>query len=287
VDGPQFVDGEAVELGPEPRDLLPQRAGAATGTAVAPAHRVESPFAPRFQFLTGVLIAVGVASVALMVALALAPGRTQRQGPDWSPWRPTEQGPAGAVQIAGYVSRQYRLPGRRQLVAVTGGPLEAAGLPLTVALRQSPSQGGNIELIEGDGVLYRLCGLGEKCSIPYGKPSRRRHLLLRREALELALYSFRYLDGVDDVAVFMPPPPGQDPKQALFFRRADLRAQLQAPLRATLPRPVPSLHNVTASPNARFVNELTTSTLFQFSLTQANQDDRAFLVLEPFDEPAR
>jgi len=167
-------------------------------------------------------------------------------------------------------------------VAVTGGPLEIAGLPVTVALRQTPAQGGDIKLIDGTGVLYRMCGLGEKCAIDSGKASTSRHLLLRREALELALYSFRYL-AVDEAVVFLPPRKGEDPTQAVYFRRADadLRNAVAKPLDATLVRQTPSVSGVTRSPDAQLVNTITTPKLFTFSFTQANQDARAFLVLDP------
>jgi len=36
----------------------------------------------------------------------------------------------GPTQIAEHVGREYRLPEGGQLVAVTGGPMEIAGLPL-------------------------------------------------------------------------------------------------------------------------------------------------------------
>jgi hypothetical protein len=254
-------------------------------TAVSlPAERAESApseHSPRFQFLMGALVAVAVTAVAVVAAIAVQGGTTTVQGPSWSPWHPTAQGGEGAAQIAAHVGRHYRLPDDHQLVAVQGGPLEVAELPVTVAVRESVARGGDIKLIDGNGVLYRLCGLGSKCSIPYGKPSKERHLLLRREALELALYSFRYLD-VEDVAVLMPPPPGEDANLAVFFRRDDVEGVLDKPLEAILPGPVPSLAKVTTSPNAGFVNRLTDSTLFTFSLTQITLDNRALLVLDRF-----
>jgi hypothetical protein len=247
------------------------------------APREEPPHAPRFQFLLGALIAVAIVSVGIVVSLALDPPVKSDGGPSWSPWKPTKQGGAGAAQIAAHVGPLYKLPNGKQLVAVTGGPMEVAGLPLTIAIRESAEEGGAIQLIEEDGVLYRLCGLGDKCAIESGKPSGERHLLLRRQALELALYSFRYLDGLDEVAVLMPPAPGKDPSQALYFRRGDVASHLKRPLYATLPPPAPSVTTITRSPNVALVNRITTQKLFKFSLTQANQDNRAFLVLDKFD----
>jgi hypothetical protein len=286
----EIVDAETIDVTVSDADsgeLLPERRVGSGALGAPAARREDPPHAPRFQFLLGGLIAVAIVAIGAVVSVALNPPATGEKGPSWSPWKPSKGGGAGAAQIAAHVGPAYKLSNGKQLVAVTGGPLEVAGLPLTVAMRESAAEGGNINLIQEDGVLYRLCGLGDKCAIESGKPSGERHLLLRRQALELALYSFRYLDGLDEVAVLMPPAPGKDPSQALFFRRSDVKSHLQRPLHATLPPPAPTVNTITRSPNASLVNRITTQKLFKFSLTQANQDNRAFLVLDPFDESAR
>ncbi|HEX2015583.1 MAG TPA: hypothetical protein VGN69_02730, partial [Solirubrobacteraceae bacterium] len=139
----------------------------------------------------------------------------------------------------------------------------------------------NISLISGKGVLYRLCGLGPKCAIDQGKASTQRHLLLRREAVELALYSFRYISDVNQVVVFLPPRAGQDPSQAVFFRPGDVASELSQPLRDSLAPAAPSVTGVTRSPDAPLVSRLTATTLYSFSLTQSNQDASVYLVLRP------
>jgi hypothetical protein len=283
----EIVDAETVDVtvsDGESGDLLPERRVGAGALGARAPRPPEPPHAPRFQVLLGGLIAVAIVAIGAVVSLALDPPPKGDRGPSWSPWKPSKDGGDGAAQIAAYVGPAYKLPNGKQLVAVTGGPLEVAGLPLTIAMRDSAQEGGKINLIEEDGVLYRLCGLGEKCAIESGKPSGERHLLLRRQALELALYSFRYLDGLDEVAVLMPPAPGKDPEQALFFRRGDIANHLSRPLHATLPPPAPSVNNITRSPNVGLVNRITTQKLFKFSLTQANQDNRAFLVLDKFGQ---
>jgi hypothetical protein len=261
----------------QPEAPLPEPAGAAA--VDRPRERVDAPHAARFHFILGALLAVGALAI---VGLIYAVGQSGSDGgvAGWSPWVPPDDGPEGAQEIADHVGPQYRLATGDQLVLVTGGELEVADLPMTIALR---GESGDVSLLEGDGVLYRLCGLGPKCSIAKGKPSEARHLLLRREALELALYSFRYLRGVDQVVVFMPPRPGADPDQALFFRRGDVRGSLDAPLRATLKDPPPTVGTVRRAKDTPLVDRLTTRGLFNFSLTQGNQDANVFLVLEPFD----
>jgi hypothetical protein len=98
--------------------------------------------------------------------------------------------------------------------------------------------------------------------------------------------SFRYLDGVHQIVVFMPPRLGQKPNQALFFREGDVSQVLDRPLTASLSPRVPSVRTVTLSPDASLVDQLTTPKIFQFSLTQANTDNRGFIVLDPFDATA-
>jgi hypothetical protein len=289
-EGELVTEATAIELDPdESSHLLPEVRDPATGhdAAVGPVAAAEVPHAPRFQFLLGAMLALGAAAIAAAVLLVAGGGSSSSPGPSWSTWRPTGGGVDPVAQIAEHVGGEYHLPTGEQLVAVTGGPMQVAGLPLTIALRHPPSEGGVISLIEGKGVLYRLCGLGEKCSIAKGKASTSRHLLLRREALELALYTFRYVKDLDEVVVFMPPRKGQDPSQALFFRRGDLNSELGRPLDRSLATRTPSVKDVAAAPDAPLVNTITTRSLFKFSLTQANQDNRAFLVLDTFSATGR
>jgi hypothetical protein len=279
------ADAEAEVADPDEENTAPEPEPELVAAAVEAPR--ESRYSPRFQFALGALLAIGAAGIVLLVALLVDHNKSTTSqavssGPSWSKWQPSANGADGPSQIAEHVGREYRLPDGKQLVAVTGGPLQIAGLPVTVAVRQSAQQGGDIKLIDGNGVLFRMCGLGPKCAIDEGQASTKRHLLLRREALELALYSFRYL-SVDEAVVFLPPRKGKDPTQALFFRRddRDLRNAVARPLDATLVRETPSVSGVTRSPDAQLVNTITTSKLFTFSFTQANQDARAFLVLDP------
>ena len=238
----------------------------------------------RFQFLTGALIVLAVAAIAGATVIATDGATTTGSESRWATFHPSTDGlDTGAKQIAEYVARQYRFPTGEQLVAVEGGPLELQGLPMKIAIRESAADGGNISLRDGPGVLYRLCGLGPKCSFDRGKPSKRRHLLLRREALELALYSFHDLKHVEDVVVFMPPAKGEEPTQALHFRKGDVAGQLARPLRATLPAPAPTPDTVSQSPDAPFVQNLTVANLFKFSYTQS-QDASVYLVLDPLPD---
>ena len=238
--------------------------------------------AARFQFFTGALVFVAVAATALAFVFAATSGDRTADGGRWAAFTPSSDGlDTGAREIAEYVGRQYRMPTGEQIVAVTGGPLELQDLPMKIAVRESVADGGDISILDGKGVLYRMCGLGEKCSIAKGKPTDERSLLLQREALELALYSFHDLEDIDNVVVFMPPAKGEDPSIALHFRRGEVAGQLARPLKATLPLPVPNPDTIATAPNTPAVQQLTFANLFKFSLTTGNQDANVFLVLDP------
>jgi hypothetical protein len=275
-----------------------QAATVAEDAPAAAATPAYSRYSARFQFLLGALIAVGAAAIVLLVAV-IAGDKSDTtsalpKGPEWSDWQPAGSGVEAAEQIAEHVGREYRLPDGRQLVAVTGGALEVGGFPVTIAIQQPVAQGGDIDFVEGSGVLYRMCGLkGLNCLIG-GKPSTNRHLLLRREALELALYSFRYL-GVSEAVVILPPTvykrvdtnaqlgTQKAPAQALLFRRSetDVQSALIRPLKTTLTARTPTVAGVTRSPDAQSVSALTNDKLFTSKFQLANQDARAFLVLDP------
>ena len=139
----------------------------------------------------------------------------------------------GAAEIAGHVGLQYKLDSGDQLVSIRSSSLELQGEEIGVAVRPT---GGELQFLEGDGLLYILNGLGPNGTIPTGTASKKRGRLLLREALELALYSFRYLDDVTMVAVLLPQAARsrrasrRQQTRAVFYRPGDLLEQLQVPL---------------------------------------------------------
>jgi hypothetical protein len=279
----------------------------ATATATPPAEETPgySRYSARFQFLLGALLAVGVAAIALLVAV-LAGGKDDttvivKAGPPWSEWRPTAtSGTAAATQIADHVGGTYKLPNGKQLVGVTGGALEVEDVPVTIAIQKPAAAGGQVDFLDdGAGVLYRMNGIGTVDSRIPGRATSERALLLRREALELALYSFRYL-GVSEAVVMFPPTTSitrsptthllvrsKGPATALLFQRrqADVQAALARPLTATLSRTTPTVSGVRRSSDTPAVSALTNTKVYTYKLQQANADLRLFLVLAPIKQP--
>jgi hypothetical protein len=264
------VPGEVDENAPEPDERAP----------VVPVE--PPPHAARFQFFYGILIGVAIAALAAAVIAFSNNDKPQAVGlSTWSTWQPTRGNGDPITQIVDHVGPEYRLPSGKQIVAVTGGPSQIEGIPLVVALRSDPAKNGDTNILENKNVvLYRMCGLGKDCAIKEGKPSMERGLYLRREALELALYTFNYVADIDGVVVLMPPVLGQKPTHAVFFRPGDVAPSLQQPLVDTLPGPTPTFKTLMRSRNLPVVNSITAPLQFDFSVTQDNTNNRGYLVLD-------
>jgi hypothetical protein len=274
---PQTPDGtpNLVELPPEPTPLSPE----ATEPSPPPG---PSQFRNRFGFLLGALGGVFIA-VALVAVILVADGGGGRGGSDeglaanWSRWQPSDTTlEGGATEIAQKVGAEYTHPDGKQLVQVTGTPI-----PSTVPITLRPATGPIVD-IEGNTVLYQLNGLGDNHSILGGKPSESRLRVIHREALELALYTFRYLPDAESVIAVLPPPPptAQDaqsaalaaaggstsspPINAVFFRPGDLKPQLQVPLGQTLGPKAPNTDTFSGA-EADTVETLTLSNVFKIS----------------------
>jgi hypothetical protein len=297
-------------------DAAPAAAEAVRAPAGMSRHHREqtAPFAARFRFALGLLSGLGVGAVALAAVIA-AGGRHVAHHVRWSQWAPNEGGLAGARQIADYVAPLYRISPVDQLAVVTvvnlesPAALEAAaaggsaspGTGLVVAVRQNPSSSA-LSLLGGNTIAYDLCGVGgADCAIGVGTPSTSRLLLLRREALELALYTFKYIAGTDNVLTILPPghvvvagastlsprpPRAEAPKSvpvdiAILFDRPELAPLLSRPLADTLPEPVPpTVAEMPYAPEAGLVDQITARGLFSEQL-QTAQDGTRLIVLNP------
>jgi hypothetical protein len=257
-----------------------------------------SPFRTRFGFLMGALAGVGVAA-AVLLAVLLATGGGQRATTagdaalpsDWSPWRPHTSGTiAGAQEIAKTIEGTYKDAEAKKLAGIRGGPIALNTLPASVAI---PAAGERFQILGGVGVQYTLAGFGKGGRLQGSRPSQERRRLLRREALELSLYSFRYLPEVTMVVALLPPAPKVEqvhPKakpaktaepyqrQALFYRPGDLRKQLERPLARTMAVKPPGLSDLGGA-EAERIDKLTLPNLFTHRYVQ-QQDGTIYLVLE-------
>lgn len=280
--------------------------------------RRSSPHASRFRLLTGVLVACAVAALIIAATLAVQGRPHHAAGSRWSQWSPPSKGTDGAREIADYVSPLYRISATNQLAVVTVVNLQSAAQTqaqaqaaangttppqssgLQVAVRPNPSSSA-VSLLTGNTIAYNLCGIGSSnCAIGVGQPSTARELLLRREALELALYTFKYLGSTQNVVAILPPGHEQvtssltktlpkssgssDSKPvdiAVLFQRQELAPLLAQPLSATLPEQIPpTVSQMPSAPEAGLVEQVTARGLFSEQLQQA-QDGSNLIMLNP------
>ena len=208
----------------------------------------------------------------------------------WSTWQPTGSDMARAKQIADRVATRYRLKGGPQLTAAIVSAPKISGadgdVPVsTIAILPDTSKGkkeeSEIDIVPTNNSLqFLLCGLGKECSIKGGTPSAARHALLRREALELALYTFKYVDGIDSVSVFLPPrPDGKAAATSVFIRKKDVRSELSKPLVDSIGGSLPKV-GAMSKKELMLVNRITEPRLYTYEYQQA-QDGGAVLVYDP------
>lgn len=279
----------ALEPAEEPEQLL----------AAPPRDWQPAPHAGRFLLAYGVLgLILGAGVIAFAVLTFDRDSTSTRES--WSAWQPKAEGSDRVREIAEHVSSTYRLPSGRPLVAVLPNSPEVMNPPLVAAAVDQQSlfldeprySGHSLE----DSLVYVLCGLGTNCSIPEGQPTLERNRLLRREALELALYTFRYVDDIDSVLVFLPPrPPDATGRQtaaeqqqeqllsqnALFVRKDeyDDLGLIDRPLRETLPLAQPPRAGDLPAAEAEIVDRLTARNVFRYEIQRSPDGQSNVLLL--------
>jgi hypothetical protein len=255
---------------------------------VIPEHR---PHRSKFLLAYFVLAAlVGIAVAAFLVFAQTDSTRTpaaaaaEAQPAAWNGFRPRGFQADQVHQIATYIGSTYHLPGGHELVAVKASiPPSYQNALMITDYAVSISSGGQSSydvIPAANSVTYELCGLGKQCAIGSGKPSVARSRLLRREALELALYTFHFEPSIQTVVTYMPPAPGDKASFVLLFLRSQLAGALARPISATLPETKPPLPDAMSTTEATRVDGLTAPDLYRFSFTRG-QDGGVWLVFNP------
>lgn len=260
--------------------VIPER----SNEAAAPPSE-DLPRFERQQAVHGGRFMLGYAVVVLMVGAVLVTlavitrdsSSSSPTGAQVSGVPVRENGFQRAREIATEIARQYRGANGEQIVAVTAQPGEVSGLPLQyIALRHGRNQPlteGDVSVVEpGETALYSFCGLAgtQNCALP-GEPTPERLMLLRREAVELSLYTFKFLPEIQTVVSLLPPVPreGQPPQTfAVYFERRHLESLLGKPITQTLPENPPFAQGDITPGEAETVNRLTETRLFTSSFEQ-------------------
>jgi hypothetical protein len=274
--------------------------------------RGRSPHADKFRLAIVGLIGIALGAVVVAVAVLLSSSTPARTAA-WSSWSPASGDGSDPEQIADYVAPFYRVNTAQQLDVVSvinlGNAASSTNAGTLVAVNGSSSGSQNLSLLGGKMVAYNLCGLGtSNCTIA-GTASSDRLLLLRREALELALYTFEYDSGTQYVIAVLPPghttttgtqsavpltakPPSakkssarstQPLTVAVLFARDELQPFLSQPIGETLGEDPPDIAQLTPwgqTEEAGLVDQITARGLFSEKMEQ-QQDGGNLLVLNP------
>ena len=243
----------------------------------------------RFAIVYVLLAAIVGAAVGTFVVLVSRPDLAPE--PNWSSWQPDGSRITQIRQIADRIPQAYRLPSGDQLTVARGSDLavrtDTEDVPVdTIYVRPDTSRGqaeeNDIATYDGGKtVSYALCGLGTsaQCAITETSPSDERFTILRRQALELALYTFKYVEDADSVIVFMPPTPKGESNGSVFLRRDDLAVELDRPIRRTLPSQQPAVGSLQDAELANIIR-VTEPRIYAYQF-EAGPDGKPLLVLAP------
>ncbi|HEX3804410.1 MAG TPA: hypothetical protein VHV75_16390 [Solirubrobacteraceae bacterium] len=271
-------------------------------------RRFPVPHAQKFRVALAMLCGIGLGAVGIAVAILAAHGSnrnvTTAAAGHWSSWAPSTGGSNGVTEIADHIAPYYRISGSQQLDAITPISVSEAtaagtttGSGLTVVVNTNPSsKSQSLSLLNGKTVAYNICGLGPKNCELAGKASTSRMLLLRREALELALYTFKYVSSAENVLAVLPPgkttaasssssssAAGTKVTVSVLFVRKELQPWLDTPLSKTLqtyPPEVSALPLWSKTDEAALVDQVTANGLFS-SQVESQQEGGNLLVLSP------
>ena len=216
----------------------------------------EKPRQPRAyqrRFLAAYsLLALALLGGGAMFMVAMSSDSAEERA--WSAWQPKAQGEARLWEIADHVGREYRTQDGAYAARILAGPpainqVDEQGRTIHIPIegvlvkgRASDQSDARAVLFTGDSAMFALCGTGNAC-FPSNALLRVQELGTKYErlALELALYTFKYLDEANNVIVFLPPLPqrsaqGQvtEVRTVVYLQRGQLGLQLDQPLTSTL-----------------------------------------------------
>ena len=224
----------------------------------------------RGRFATAYLVLGAVVGIGVGSFLVLLQRDPPAPPPPWSSWKPTATGTSDRMtEIATHVGRGYKLPSGNQLVAIQ--TQKSSKFQGVVVVKADDVQTPDAQYSGDDTAVFLLCGAAKSCKIGEGNATVARGTVLRREALELAMYTLEYAHPIKNVLIFFPPGPGEDRlTSTLFFQRDDLENALKHPLRRTLPQALPPLPGQIRPAELRTVNDLTGDKRFKYLGTTQN-----------------
>ena len=243
----------------------------------------------RFRFGVVYILLAAALGAGAGSFIVLATGSDTGAEPAWSAWQPTGSKLAKVRQIADRIPKAYRAENGSQLTVSLVSPLAVptaqGDVPVrAVFVRPDTSRGlaEEDEIARYDGgnvVSFGLCGASSKEQCELASLSPERFTLLRRQALELSLYTLKYVDDVESVVVFMPPTPKGESNGTVFLRRGDVADELKRPLSSLLPTVRPQVGELDSLEEGQV--ERLTQTRTYAAQVQPSPDGSYILILSP------
>lgn len=193
----------------------------------------RSVYGSRFM-LANLIVVAGFLAVLGLFAYLVSTGSADK---GWSSYKPTGGDVYDKAQnTADHVAPAYKYNGQ-PIAVVQAQPLlyqDAAVDGIGITREPFRKIGSSIKQFEPANatIAYVMCGTADKCGLSQ-VGSEETVPLLRREALELAMYTFKYSKDVDSVVALLPPE-GQT-NGAIYLKRKNLVDELSKPLGETLP----------------------------------------------------
>jgi hypothetical protein len=228
-------------------------------------------FAVLYGLLAVLLGAGAVVGMHMMTRKVVTP-------PPWSTWAPLATTPESAVrEIAVHVQGEaiYRDAAGKALATVRGGPLSVGSDPAVLVKPDSTATGG-YKFFTGASVEYQICANTKagNCSFaPIKLTPNVKGALTRRMAYELALTTFHYVPGVQNVAVLLPIVQKGQKARILVLTRSENKdpKSLEAAI-VPLANKQPNLNEATK------IAALTDPMIFHYEVTATSDNQPVYLI---------
>jgi hypothetical protein len=198
--------------------------------AVEPRRKGHS----RGLLAANLVVLAGAVGVLVLFAYLVSRGTSN----SWSSYKPRGGDVFTKAQnMADHVAPAYKYNGEPIAVVLAQPLLYQDAVVDGIAFTRQPFRkiGSPLKQFEPSGstVAYVFCGSAARCGLP-STGAQDTVPLLRRETLELALYTFKYTPSVDSIVGLLPP--AGSTNYAIYLRRRNFQKELSKPLDATLPQ---------------------------------------------------
>ena len=228
-------------------------------------------------FLAANLVVVcGFFAVLILFVMLVSRGTSN----SWSSYKPKGGDVFSKAQnMADHVAPAYKYNGEPIAVVQAQPLLYQDAVVDGIAFTRTPFRkiGSPFKQFEPSGstIAYVFCGTAPRCGLP-STGAEQTVPMLKRETLELALYTFKYSPSVQSIVGLLPP--AGNTNYAIYLRRKNFAKELSKPLDATLPE-----HKVLSYPQLSpvekaTVDRLTLKNTYQSQFSQG-ANGRTLLVL--------